>query len=167
MRLIELVAHVVQTPGWRWHDFVAAHAPPARLLPLLAWTGIALLAYVALWPAMWVAPRDTLAQVMDISGDYAEQGHSSPVFYAGRIVNGDPGTWFYPVNTLWRLTPIVLAGLLLLLPALIWRSEVLRPRHRKYVLLGLALWVFFFIVFMNLGAKKFDRYSCPSSCPWT
>jgi len=102
---------------------------------------------------------------MDISGDYAEQGHSSPVFYAGRIVNGDPGTWFYPVNYLWRVTPIVLGGLLLVIAAFIWRSEVTRPRHVKYVVLGLALWAFFFIVFMNLGAKKFDRYILPIFMP--
>ena len=97
------------SPGWTWRDFIRPRTIARALTPLLVWTLIALVVYVLLWPALWVAPRETLAEVMDISGDYAEQGHSSPIFYNGRIINGDPGAWFYPVTWLWRTTPVVMA----------------------------------------------------------
>ncbi len=163
--LIETVKYVAEMPGRPWRALFHPKTLARAAAPLLAWAAIMLVVYVALWPALWVAPRDTLAEVMDISGDYAEQGHSSPVFYAGRIFNGDPGTWFYPVNYLWRTTPIVLVGLLLVVPALFRRNAATRPRRVLYGVLSLALWAFFFIVAMNLGAKKFDRYILPIFMP--
>ena len=163
--LIETVKYVAEMPGRPWRALFHPKTLARAAAPLLAWAAIMLVVYVALWPALWVAPRDTLAEVMDISGDYAEQGHSGPVFYAGRIFNGDPGTWFYPVNYLWRTTPIVLVGLLLVVPALFRRNAATRPRRVLYGVLSLALWAFFFIVAMNLGAKKFDRYILPIFMP--
>ncbi len=163
--LIEYVHNVVAHPGWTWRDFIRPRTIARALTPLLIWTLIALVVYVLLWPALWVAPRETLAEVMDISGDYAEQGHSSPIFYNGRIINGDPGTWFYPVTWLWRTTPVVMAGLLLTALAFALRSAVTKPARVKFTALALLLWAIFFVIFMNLGAKKFDRYLLPVYMP--
>ena len=95
---------------------------------LLIWAAVTAVVYVALWPAMWVAPRDTLQQVIDISSDYATQGHTSPIFFNGHIYNGDPGALFYPVNYLWRTTPVVMIGLLLLVVGWFLRGSLVRQR---------------------------------------
>lgn len=163
--LIEYVVDVVTEPDWHWRNFVRPRTIARSLWPLLVWIVIAVAVYTLLWPALWVAPRETLAEVMDISGDYAAQGHSSPVFYNGQIINGDPGTWFYAMTWLWRTTPIVMAGLILALAAFVLKSAIVKPNRVKFTALGLFFWAFFFVVFMNLGAKKFDRYLLPVYMP--
>ena len=163
--MIEWAAYTPGLPGWRWLDFIRPKTLWRSLWPFLAWLAIAIAVYFVLWPALWVAPRDTLLQVLDISADYAEQGHSSPVFFAGRIINGDPGALFYLVTYLWRTTPVVLLGLALAVLAFVLHNPVTAPRAVKFTALGLALQVFFFYIFMNLGAKKFDRYLLPVYMP--
>jgi hypothetical protein len=130
--------------------------------PLLAWAGIAVLVFGLLWPAMWVDPLGTLGQVFSRSLSYAEEGHSSVIFFDGRVVAGDPGWSFYPVNYLWRTTPPVLIGLVLAVIALLRRRVPKeRPEISRVVIL-LALYAVLFGVGMSLGAKKFDRYLIPS-----
>jgi hypothetical protein len=121
---------------------------------------------------MWVAPVETLRQVFSAATTYAEEGHADPIFFNGTIYNGDPGFWFYPITFLWRTTPIVLLGLILALVGLLlkgWSVSAtsdekpqarlsISPRVTLLLLLALAL---LFTLFMNLGAKKFDRYLLP------
>lgn len=165
LTLIELAAHVTAQSGWRWRDFVRGASIWRVVRTLGIWALVAVGVYFLLWPALWVAPRATLAQVFDISSDYAFQGHSSPVFFNGRIYNGDPGLSFYPITYLWRTTPVIMLGLLLVAPMLLSRRSGLRTRQIWLVALSLAAFVGFFLVFMNLGAKKFDRYLLPVYMP--
>ncbi len=94
----------------------------------LIWGGVALVVYFALWPALWVDPAWTLSRVFSISGAYATEGHDSSVFFNGQIYNGDPGFWFYPINYLWRTTPVVMVGLVLLVGTFIWGGALTRRR---------------------------------------
>jgi hypothetical protein len=111
---------------------------------------------------MWVDPRGTLEQVFSRSLAYAEEGHSSVIFFNGQAVAGDPGWMFYPVSYLWRTTPPVLIGLVLAGIALL-RGRVPRDRPEIRWIIGLlALYALFFGLGMSLGAKKFDRYLIPS-----
>ncbi len=163
--LMEYVVHVVGQPNWHWSDFVRGKNLLRFVAPLVIWALIFVVVYVLLWPAMWVSPREVLREVTDISGDYAEQGHSSPVFFNGEIINGDPGTWFYPITWLWRTTPVVMLGLLLTALAFIVSNVVTKSKNVRFTALSIVLWAFFFIVFMNFGAKKFDRYLLPIYMP--
>lgn len=130
--------------------------------PFLAWAGISAAVFVLLWPAMWVDPVGTLGQVFSRSLAYAEEGHSSVIFFNGQVFAGDPGWSFYPVNYLWRTTPPVLIGLVLAGIALL-RGRVPRdPPEIGRIILWLALYAVLFGVGMSLGAKKFDRYLVPS-----
>ena len=165
LTLIELAAHVTGQAGWRWRDFFSGASLWRLLCTWLIWGVVAVVVYVALWPAMWVAPRWTLTQVFDISGDYATQGHSSPVFFNGQIYNGDPGFWFYPINYLWRTTPLVMIGIVLLVGAFLWRGSIARQRTVVLTVLGLVAFALFFNIFMTLAAKKFDRYLLPIFMP--
>jgi hypothetical protein len=130
--------------------------------PLLAWTAGGAFIFVLFWPAMWVDPLGTLARMFGQTLSYASEGHSSVIFFNGQVFAGDPGWSFYPVSYLWRTTPVVLFGLLLVGASFIRRTAPLdRPSARRIALM-LALYALFFGLGMSLGAKKFDRYLVPS-----
>ena len=130
-------------------------------VPLLGWVAVAALLCLLLWPALWVQPGETLARIIDVNAEYAEEGHASPVFFNGEVLVGHPGPLFYPITYLWRSTPVTLLGLLLALVAAAARWPLLNQRRVRLIALLLGLHAFFFIVFMNLGAKQFDRYLLP------
>ncbi len=135
------------------------------LARLTIWAVLAAATFYLLWPAMWVAPVDTLRAVLSAANAYAEEGHADPIFFNGVIYNGDPGFWFYPITFLWRTTPLVLVGLALLLLRLALPKSagpVVRRADRAGVAIGLLLaFALCFVLFMNLGSKKFDRYALP------
>lgn len=79
----------------------------------LVWALIGMGTFSALWPAMWVAPLESLSRVLDAASTYAAGGHSKPTFFNGTVFSGDPGWFFYPITFLWRTTPLTLIGLLL------------------------------------------------------
>ena len=118
--------------------------------------------FVLIWPAMWVAPVGSLRQVLTAAGDYAAEGHLKPTFFNGGIYAGDPGFWFYPITYLWRSTPVTWIGLFLALVGAITRWPPLDDGRARRVTLTLLLYALAFMLFMNIGAKKFDRYVLPS-----
>ncbi len=100
-----------------------------RLLDLLLWGGLALLTFVLLWPAMWVAPLATLRQMYIDTFEVGEVGAGHEAFFLGHIVT-DPGPWFYPYAIAFRLTPVVTLGLL---AGLIWLIyQISRTRHFSF-----------------------------------
>lgn len=135
--------------------------------PLLLWGGVALLVFVALWPAMWVDPLGTLAKVSGQALQYAGRGHASPEFFAGQIyANGEITTpLFYPISYLWRATPVVLVGLVLAAGAFFLRQGPFSNRETRRAIMGLVLYVVIFAILHTLGAKKFDRYLLPVYAP--
>ena len=157
-----LVMGIEVLRGWRKAGRLRGADIARAALPLLAWAGISLLVFVLLWPAMWVDPLGALSQMFSRSLSYAEEGHSSVIFFNGQVYAGDPGWSFYPVNYLWRTTPPVLFGLVLAGIALL-RGRVPRDRpEMRWVVLLLVLYAVLFGVGMSLAAKKFDRYLLPS-----
>jgi hypothetical protein len=135
--------------------------------PLLLWAGLALLVFVALWPAMWVDPLGTLAKVSGQALQYAGRGHASPEFFAGQIyADGEIATpLFYPTSYLWRGTPVVLVGLLLAAVAFLLRWGPFSREEARRAITGLVLYVLVFSVLHTLGSKKFDRYLLPVYAP--
>jgi 4-amino-4-deoxy-L-arabinose transferase-like glycosyltransferase len=148
--------HIGRSPNHPWQ-------PTLRSL-LIGGLG-ALAIFVLLWPAMWVDPVGSLYQVLTAAGDYAAEGHLKPTFFAGEIYAGDPGFWFYPIAYLWRSTPITWIGLAMALVGLIWRVPPLDERRVRAVVGALLLAAVGFMLFMNIGAKKFDRYLLPAYLP--
>lgn len=139
-------------PRWRaiWQGAV---------LPMVGWTVVAGATFIVLWPAMWVNPVGSVRGILTAAEEYAVEGHVNANFFLGRVIEDDPGPMFYPIALLWRLTPVVVLGLALLIPALAW----IRRERRDWLapLAGLALWSVVFLAFMTIGAKKFDRYALP------
>lgn len=126
------------------------------------WALLGVLVFVLLFPAMWVAPLETLKGIFGQAFSYAAEGHASEIFFNGRIILGDPGWLFYPLAYLWRTTPITLLGLLLAALGFALRLAPFDRAETRWFgveVLSFALW---FAVGMSLGAKKFDRYLLPS-----
>ncbi|MGB7054943.1 MAG: glycosyltransferase family 39 protein, partial [bacterium] len=139
------------------------------LWPLMVWGLVALLFFVLLWPAMWVAPQQTLTSVLSQAQEYAEKGHKTPIFFNGTISeSGDLGIeffYFYPLTYLWRSTPVVLIGLLGAIVGYIKKREPLDRSETRTTVFGLLIFVLIFTIVMTLGTKKFDRYLLPVYAP--
>lgn len=150
--LLELAARSRSRPrpDWRW-----------AFRSLTLWGAAALAVFVLLWPAMWVDPILTVGRVLLKAVGYAVQGHEDPLYFKGRIFDGDPGWQFYPVSYLWRTTPSVLIGLGVAAVAFTTPRFGWLPREQRRPVAVLVLFALLFTAFMSLGSKKFDRYLLP------
>lgn len=125
---------------------------------LLAWCGIVALTYLLAWPALWVAPLQTLRGVAEFIIGNANPRHAA-------IAEGGAasGPFFYLAAFGLRTTPLVLAGLALLALegglALRRRPVDGRLAGRALALLAFAL---LFGLAMTVAAKSFDRYLLPA-----
>lgn len=128
----------------------------------LMWGLVGLAVVVALWPAMWVTPLESVARVLGTATTYAEEGHLNPTYFMGRVYEGDPGWLFYPVNYLWRETPVVLLGLLIAALMAARRQGVFTRTEGRALLGWFLVAAGAFALLMTLGAKKFDRYLLPA-----
>ncbi len=137
----------------------------AFLAPLLVWCGIGLAVLVAAFPALWVDPIGTMQKVFGWSIGFAEQGHSLPMFFRGGIYWGRPSRWYYPVNFLWRSTPVTLVGLILVLFFFIARRAPFHDHDRRHLAVVLAAFGALFALFMSVGAKSAARYLMPIFAP--
>jgi hypothetical protein len=135
--------------------------------PPMLWGMVALVIFVALWPAMWVDPLGTLGRVFSQALKYAGGGHTTPEFFAGRIyADGEVATpLFYPITYLWRSTPVVLLGLLLAALAFVLRWGPFSRALTRWAVSGLVLYVIVYAALHTLGTKKFDRYLLPVYAP--
>ena len=131
--------------------------------PLLIWGGVAAAIFVLMWPSMWVQPFDSVKAIFDVSVEYATKGHYSQHLFYGRIGNGaDFPWWYYPVTFLWRATPLALLGLVLAVIAFIRQWGLFSQPHVRGIALKGLLFSLSFMLFMHIGAKKFDRYMLPA-----
>jgi hypothetical protein len=124
------------------------------LKAVVVWGALAAFIFVALFPALWVAPLATFQQAYK---DVFEMGHigaGHDSFFLGQI-DKDPGPLFYPYVIAFRLTPVTSLGILCCLPLLIsgWRSA-----GGTRTLRILAAYVVFLVVAATFGPKKLDRY---------
>jgi len=143
------------------------------------WCLVALLVWLALWPATWVDPAGAVMSVVNEVIDNGGAPHNTGNFFFGQTVD-DPGPLFYPVVIALRLTPWTLVGLLLAIVLALfpgrhadapqqaaagksqsWRG-LFRRGEKSSATLGLLLvFVLLFTLFMTIPPKKFDRYLLP------
>lgn len=155
----------------------------------LLWFAVAMAVVFVFWPAMWVAPLETVQTVILIGSKYATGGHAKGNFFLGET-SRDPGALFYPVTWLYRTSPLVVLGVVSALIAWLatWRTPksamqrgnepTLQPsippsfpssppsfasffRYLPLILLFIAG----FYLLMTIGEKKQDRYFLPVY-PW-
>jgi hypothetical protein len=125
-------------------------------LDVLVWGAATVLTYLACWPANWVlGPATVLDRVADFTKETGGQPHEQGTFFWG-VPTADPGPLYYPVSMGFRLAPLTLLGLLLLI--LLVRRLRAQDRLPVLALVGYGLG---FLLMMTLGAKKLDRYVLP------
>jgi hypothetical protein len=144
LTLIALVAMRPWKHGWRW------------LIPWAGCGALAVAVYFALWPALWVDAPRRIPQLIRFAATVGGSPHNWPNYFLGQPISGDPGPLFYPFAMMFRISPIAFLGTLALL---FFHS---RKPMRVQTLLALTGFIFFFMLLMNLGAKKFDRYLLPA-----
>jgi hypothetical protein len=130
---------------------------------LALWLLIACLLFILLWPAMWLDPLNTVAEVISKAMTRVANPYGKDNFFMGHPVS-DPGLLFYPVVTLFKLTPLTLSGLLAFLG--FWlkglRGRQNRPlTSRQLYSLALVVYAASFTLIISLGADKSDRYNLP------
>ena len=152
MFLAPMVVLLVTAIGWRRGDNWRSMA-----WRVVGWGVVALVTYVALWPAMWVSPVAAVSGVLGGALGYAAEPHEGSNYFWGAI-RPDPGPLFYPVSFVFRATPFVLLGLALAIVSLLRRRGDEEERLAVLALLAFAL---LFTLFMTTGQKKFDRYLLP------
>jgi len=134
------------------------------LVPLV-WGLVGLLILFLLFPAMWAAPVDVLGQMGRYALGTAEGEYSGPVFFNGQVYPdgnlGGVGWIFYPLSYLWRSTPLTVLGWLLAAWAILRAGKKERGPAIANVAV-ISAFAILFVVFMNLGEKKFDRYMLPA-----
>ncbi len=124
---------------------------------LAFWGLVLIIVYMAVWPAMWSNPLNTVRKVAEKAVGYAEEGHEPGNYFLGQPVQ-EPGWGYYPVAVTFRLSPLVLIGLI---ASLIWLVQGREPVRHRFGVAAPLLYSVLFGAFMSLGAKKFDRYLLP------
>lgn len=138
------------------------------LMVILIWGIISLVVFVLLWPAMWVAPLETIQRMWTETFVKVDEGHL--VYFLGQPTL-NPGPWFYPYVIPFRLTPITLLGALLSFTWLILqlksslKTQIARTSlgHNSQFTINFLLWLFVIslLLFGTLSPKKQDRYLLP------
>ena len=125
-------------------------------LDLALWLALAFGTVVALWPAVWaLGSVELLGRIVAFTRETGAQPDEVGSFFAGQV-SGDPGPLYYPVATLFRLSPLVVLGLVALAAL---RKRLESPARERVG--WLLVYVVGFALMMTLGSKKFDRYLLP------
>lgn len=128
---------------------------------IVIWGFISLAVFIALWPAMWVEPLGTLQRMLSETFGKVEAGHL--VYFSGQPTL-DPGPWFYLYVIPFRLTPVVLLGVVFSLIFTVYHpafSTSSSPHALRPTLYCLWLFVISLLLFGILSPKKQDRYLLP------
>jgi hypothetical protein len=114
--------------------------------------------FIGLWPAMWVAPVETVKLMYHDAFEMGEIGSGHDTFFWGEI-SRDPGWLFYPYALAFRLTPLTSLGLIgaIFFLGSGWR-EIKRGSLKVRVAGTLLLYVIFVVVLASFSPKKLDRY---------
>ncbi len=137
------------------------HSVGEWLLDALIWWISAAVIFVVFWPAMWT---DALGRMVTIFNDAVRASgspHPKGSFFLGQPVP-DPGLGFYALVTLFRTTPLLWLGWLLLIPTALMRSMSQRGNRWTHVALLMALYALAYGLLVTLGGKKQDRYILPA-----
>jgi 4-amino-4-deoxy-L-arabinose transferase-like glycosyltransferase len=100
----------LQIADWRRPRFLVSKLQSV-IAHYLLWLAAAALTFTLVWPAMWVDAAHALRSFFGLILQNGGRPNGDGQFFLGRAV-GDPGALFYIVSDLFRMTPVMLIGLL-------------------------------------------------------
>lgn len=107
-----------------------------------------------IWPALWVAPIDTLTQLLT---GLREESARGAFFYLGQTTDAI-GPSFYPLVLFYRLSPIFLLGLIFSVVAVARRKEEGDQQRSVFLQLLLVISVLWMLGLLSIIDSKIDRY---------
>jgi hypothetical protein len=141
----------------RWLRWLAVIARKVGL-----WTLVAIVTFVAIWPAMWVEPGAVLKMMHEGISSKLQNPHHNPTFFSGEIVEPFEvsGPVFYLATLGWKTTFVTLPmlGVAIVLAVTRLRTD----KRNSVIVLLLAAYAVFYTAQMCLGARKAPRYILPS-----
>ncbi len=121
--------------------------------------------YVALFPALWVSPKETLNKIFVESYQVGEEDGHTQIFFGKET--REPGFWFYPILIFLKTSPFMILGMLIYVYSIL-TSLVKRIRDRNLYLVKEISYVVFtgifylgYFVVISYFSKKVDRYVVP------
>jgi 4-amino-4-deoxy-L-arabinose transferase-like glycosyltransferase len=131
------------------------------LLAFLSFVIVHWVLFVALYPAMWVDPLGTVGGIFGLAA-YLKDNAVRPTFFDGQF-SLNQGANFYPIALAFRLTPVIVLGLLAAVAAALVAAG--RKKQNRAELFAGFLWLAFtvlYLIFITPVAKKYDRYMLPA-----
>lgn len=128
---------------------------------LLAWSLMAGLAFVALWPSMWSRPLFALQIILGNIISVGRSAHPTSGRWWG-LFNSDQNPLYYLIAVPFHLTPFTLVGALAALAIFVWAGYLRRVKVAALpVALGLAAYSAVFVAAISISARRGDRYALP------
>ena len=115
--------------------------------------------FILLYPAMWVQPIETLGGIFGLAS-FLGANAVRPTFFDGQY-QLNHGANFYPLALAFRLTPVLVFGLIAAVIGIViaaWKRSDRQTFGVIVLLIGAAL----FIALITPAAKKYDRYMLPA-----
>lgn len=165
-----LILYALWKDGWgkQEHSIPRLIGSATRISAI--WGLVLIFTFVALWPAMWVSPVQTIRTIAVEGLTHYGTESKLPRFFNGTIITSDQFGikywYFYPITYLMRSSPVVLFGLVLAAWAIIKKRHPLASSNIKFVLLGLLLFIGVFTAAMTTSDIKYDRYLLPVYAPF-
>jgi 4-amino-4-deoxy-L-arabinose transferase-like glycosyltransferase len=145
----------------------------ALIKPLVLWGLVALVTVVIIFPAMWANPLVALKRLTLTPFRQADNLVTKPAaidreqseeqFEIPAAIANQPIEYLlrYPYKYVWRITPVILAGLVLAFIAYRFRIHVFSDSKARKVIFSLLLYVLMFTVLMTIPPKTSEKYYLP------
>jgi len=132
------------------------------LQPFLIILIIAGVLCVIFWPAMWVAPVNTVQKLGAGLENVVENPHERIGYFLGKVITTDNyGPLFYPVVLLMKLTPVTLIFSLVGIIGLLYSLRKVKFSDENLTVIFILLFIALFYLLMTIGEKKIERYILP------
>jgi 4-amino-4-deoxy-L-arabinose transferase-like glycosyltransferase len=145
----------------------------ALVKPLALWSLVVLVTIYIFFPAMWANPLGTLKKLAYTPLDAANNLVTQPSttnreqtdeqYETPETITSSPGEYLlrYPYKYVWRITPVILAGLVLAFLAYRFRIHIFSEAKTRKVILGLLLFVLMYTILMTIPPKTSEKYYLP------
>jgi 4-amino-4-deoxy-L-arabinose transferase-like glycosyltransferase len=119
--------------------------------------------FILLYPAMWVQPLETLGGIFGLAS-FLSANAVRPTFFDGQY-QLNHGAAFYPLALAFRLTPVLVFGVIVALILIVGAALKRTWQHlerQTFAVIVLLIGAALFVAFITPAAKKYDRYMLPA-----